>query len=69
MEKKKLKFGITHLSKSTPKFLKRLGNSLLAVSVFISGYAFYNAEPIIGVSGLVCGIVGTLLCNMFSDAE
>ena len=64
---KKTKFGFQHLLSTTPKIFKRLGNSLLAVSVFVSGYSFYNSHEYIGYIGIGSGILGTLLCNMFTQ--
>lgn len=62
-----MKFGLKEFRKPTPKVMKRLGASLLAVSTFISTYAFYNNHEYIGITGLVFGVVGTLLANMFSE--
>lgn len=62
-----MKFGLKHLLKTTPKVLKRLGNSLLAVSTFVAAYAFYNEEKWVAIMGLISGIIGTLLCNMFTE--
>ena len=47
--------------------MKRIGASLLSVSVFVSGYAFYNSQEYIGIFGLVVGVVGTFITNMFSE--
>ncbi len=62
-----MKFGLKEFNKPTPKLMKRLGTSLLSVSVFVSGYAFYNSHEVVGIIGLVSGILGTILTNMFSD--
>lgn len=62
-----MKFGLKELKKPTPKLMKRIGASLLSVSVFVSGYAFYNNQEYIGIFGLVTGVVGTFITNMFSE--
>jgi len=64
-----MKFGIKQLRKPTPKKMKRLGASLLSVSVFVSGYAFYNSHEYVGVIGLVCGVAGTFITSMFSESD
>lgn len=62
-----MKFGVKEFKKPTPKIMKRLGASLLAASTFISTYAFYNNHEYIGITGLVLGVLGTLIANMFSE--
>lgn len=64
-----MKFGIKEFRKPTPKIMKKIGASLLSVSIFISGYAFYNSHEVVGMIGLGSGIIGTILTNMFSDGS
>lgn len=60
-----MKFGLDQLKAETPIICKRVGNILLAVSTFVAGYSFYNSLPYIGIFGLVCGILGKTLTEMF----
>ena len=64
-----MKFGTKEFRKPTPKIMKRVGASLLSVSVFVSSYAFYNSHEYIGVIGLGSGILGTIISNMFSNEK
>ena len=63
----KVKFGFQHITKPTPKLYLRVGNSLLAVSTFISGYAFFNSHEILGWIGVGTGALGTLITRMFTE--
>ena len=64
---KKVKFGFQYIKKPTPKLYLRVGNSLVSVSTFISGYAFFNNHQIIGWVGIGTGALGTLITRMFTD--
>lgn len=64
---KRVKFGFQYIKKPTPKLYIRVGNSLLGISTFISGYAFFNSHPVIGWVGVSTGMVGTLITRMFAE--
>lgn len=51
----------------TPKVWRQLGNSLLAVSVAISGYTLYADEHTVTVITMVCGVVGKFLTSFFVE--
>lgn len=64
-----MKFGLKEFKKPTPKLMKRLGATFMGISVFVSSYAFYNSHEVVGMVGLVSGIIGTIITNMFSDTS
>jgi len=49
----------------TPKFWRRLGDSLLALQLFISGYGISEDIHWVAYAGLITGIVGKFLTNFF----
>ena len=67
MEKKSLKFGISHYAKPTPKRLRRLGDGLLLVSTIMTNEMIIDKPAMASIS-LICGVVGKFLTNFFSEA-
>lgn len=61
------KFSFKHIKYPTPKKWRHLGNSLLAVSVFISGFAFVADYKYIAFTGLLLGAVGKFLTSFFKE--
>ena len=53
--------------KPTPKKWRIFGDSLLAVSTFISGYAALQGHEIVMIIGLSIGVIGKFLTNFFID--
>lgn len=64
-----MKFGLKEFKKPTPKVMKKLGATFMSISLFVSGYAFYNSHEAVGIIGLSSGIIGTIITNMFSDGS
>lgn len=53
--------------KPTPKKWRKIGDSLLAVGTFISGYAALSGNVIIIWTALALGVGGKFLTNFFSE--
>ena len=51
----------------TPKFYRKLGDALLAVSTFVTGFAIYEEFNVIAIIALVVGVFGKFLSNFFSE--
>lgn len=49
----------------TPKFWRKLGDSLLTISTSITGYAIYSNNHYLGYAALVTGVAGKFLTNFF----
>ncbi len=55
--------------KPTPKKWRKFGDSLLAVSTFISAYAMTKDIQWIALTGLGIGVIGKFLTNFFTEDE
>jgi hypothetical protein len=55
--------------KPTPKKWRKIGDSLLAVSSFIAGYGILGNLQWLAIAGLITGVVGKFLTNMFSEEK
>lgn len=53
--------------KPTPKNLRKLGDSLLAVSAFIVGYGAMNDVQWLTITALIIGVGGKFLTNFFTE--
>lgn len=53
--------------KPTPKKWRRLGDSLLAMSLFITGTATYNDIDWLVYTSAAIGIIGKFLTNFFAE--
>ncbi len=53
--------------KPTPKKWRKFGDSLLAVSAFVSAYATTQDEPNFALAALGIGVIGKFLTNFFTD--
>lgn len=62
MEKMKISY-----KKTTPKRLKKLGNTLAAISAFISTAAFFSDHETVAIVALIMGAVGRGLVEFFTD--
>ena len=51
----------------TPKKWRKVGDSLLAVSSFITGYGILGDQNWLALSGLIAGVLGKFLTNLFSE--
>ena len=66
MEKKKLRFGLFHYSKPTPKRMRRLGDALLIVSTLFTNEVMIE-KPAVASVAMITGVVGKFLTNFFSE--
>lgn len=63
-----MKFGRKQYDKPTPKKLRRLGDSLLAISTFIASYSLTGGLPEwVGLTALGIGVIGKFLTNYFTE--
>ena len=53
----------------TPKKWRRLGDSFLAVSTMITGYALVEEYKWVAILSLTLGVVGKFLTNFFKEDE
>ena len=51
--------------KSTPLKWRKLGDSLLGVSTFITGFAYYNNNDTVMIIAISIGVIGKFLTNFF----
>ena len=63
---KKLKFGLGEYNKPTPKKLRRLGDGLLLASTLITNELMLTSPAVASIS-LICGTIGKVLTNFFSE--
>ncbi len=56
---------LSNYNAPTPKFWRRLGDSLLSVSSTITGFAIYNEMDWLAYLALGTGVVGKFLTNFF----
>lgn len=62
-------FKRSNLFLSTPKTWKRVGNTLLSLSVFIAGFSLYEGYRWVSITSFITGVLGTLLTRFFTDEE
>lgn len=62
-------FKPSNLFLSTPLFWKKVGNTLLSLSVFIAGFSLYEGYKWVSIASFVTGVLGTLLTRFFTDEE
>ena len=53
----------------TPKKWRKLGDTLLAVSTAITGFAMYENVKWVALTALITGVVGKFLTNFFTEEE
>lgn len=58
---------IANYYKPTPKKLRQFGDSLLAISAFVTGYGAYSDNDAIILIAFLSGIVGKFLTNFYSE--
>lgn len=64
-----MKFGFSHYFKPTPAKFRKFGDTLLAVSTFVAGYAMTQNIQWIALTGLGVGVLGKFITNMFAENE
>lgn len=63
--KKIIKKATINYSAPTPKVWRRLGDSLLAISTFITGYGISEDVHWVAYAGLIAGVAGKFMTNFF----
>lgn len=58
---------ITNYWKPTPKKWRKIGDALLAVTLFAAPYELVTQNHYLGMTFLIVGIVGKFLTNFFSE--
>lgn len=53
----------------TPKKWRKIGDSLLAISLFATPYPIVANDKALAITCLVIGVIGKFLTNFFSDDE
>ena len=61
------KFHYKNIKFPTPKKWRKIGNALLATSVFVAGFAFIKDYQYIAITGLVIGAIGKFLTTFFKE--
>lgn len=62
-----MKFGLKSYFGSTPKFLKKLGDALLASSTAITTYGIADGNKTLALTALFAGVGGKFLTNLFEE--
>jgi hypothetical protein len=55
--------------KKTPKFFRKLGDTLLACSTMVAGYATYAGYEWTAYVAIISGVVGKFLTNFATDEK
>ena len=53
----------------TPKKWRKLGDALLGASTTITGFAIANDSKYIAYAALICGVLGKVITNLFTETE
>ena len=53
----------------TPKKWRKIGDSLLAISLFATPYPIVTSDKALAIIFLTVGIIGKFLTNFFTDDE
>lgn len=64
---KKIKFDLSGYYKPTPKNLRKLGDSLLGMSQFLTGYSVIMEEKWLALICIAVGTIGKGLTNFFTE--
>jgi hypothetical protein len=51
----------------TPMKMRKLGDALLGASTTITGFAIANDNHYIAYTALICGVLGKVITNLFTD--
>ncbi len=54
---------------NTPKWARKLGDALLAVSTTVTTFAIYEEAKWVAIIALLSGTLGKFLTNLFSEDE
>ena len=66
-KKNTMKFSWKGYYEPTPKLLRKIGDTLLAISSFASATSTINDDKDLAIAFLVIGVVGKILTNFFTD--
>lgn len=69
MKKRKFKLSLKNYYKPTPKELRKLGDSLLAVSVFIAGSSYALEYHWLSLTAFILAVAGKFMTNFWSVEE
>ncbi len=58
---------LTNYYKPTPIFWRKIGDSLLAASTFVTGYSLISSYPTLGIIALITGAFGKFLTDFFHE--
>lgn len=64
-----MRFGIIHYWKPTPLLMRKIGDSMLAVSTFAAGYSLIQGMEKISFVLFITGAFGKFLSNFFGKSE
>jgi hypothetical protein len=67
MKERKVTFSLRNLNRKTPKILFRIGNTLLTLSTFVTGYEFYQNDTKMALYSLAAGVIGKTLTELFGS--
>jgi hypothetical protein len=55
--------------KPTPWLFRKIGDSLLAISSVVTGYAIVEESKILALSFLAIGVLGKFMSNFFKETD
>jgi hypothetical protein len=69
--KKTAKFSLSKSSygRPTPELYRKLGDALLSISTFITGFAIYEEMKWLAFTALIIGSAGKFLTNFYSVTD
>ena len=62
-----MKFNIKYYYQPTPAKMRKLGDALLGVSQFATGYAVVNDSKELAIAFMILGLVGKFITNLFAE--
>ena len=62
-----MKFNIKYYYQHTPAKMRKLGDALLGVSQFATGYAVVNDSKELAIAFMILGLVGKFITNLFAE--
>ena len=65
----KIKFGISHYLKPTPKKIRTAADAIVAAATFGGSMIVLNGEPKVGTAIFIIGIVAKFISNLFAENE
>ena len=62
-----MKFSIKYYYHPTPAKMRKLGDALLGVSQFATGYAVVNDSKELAIAFMIIGLAGKFMTNFFAE--